>query len=362
MLYLESDPILWIPSDTFFRLQRRRLEAHRDLHKRLMRSDGAERDVLARVNLHLIRQLMVSPVVKDSQLRDALAELRYTETMDRFGMMFLHERGGLDLGEGRISHTRLPSKTVPILAYTEPHSDVRQAYPWGPALKISTVRELLRNNSSDFMKETMGSPEGVGLNAIRLFTLFSNQIWASLSEAHRRAPPDEVASLNGAISIWSLSSISQHLSAFSLHPNFSGLLQKPRRKKDIDMESFSSKRSFFFPADAGKSAIWSSFPYAAQYSDYVNFSTPEQVEKLHADLEVIFGLLQCLPFVSQRSPDKIWTVEPSQGGRQHPTPAVKMVANPRFYKLIEVVDDSSVVRSQRQRAQASAAAVQKALG
>lgn len=311
---------------------------------------------------------MVTPVSRLDVLVTALRDLRFQEVMMSFGYFALHN---VNISQASLSDIDKEDPQKLQMAYKlRTHKsraapttmrllpNVSEEYPWGNFLTIERLKELLRGEPSQFLRD----PDAVEekslkhLDSSRLFTLFSQQIWILLVENNQSQQP--AGNLEEAMARWSHNEIQQTGYSITFLPTYEGLPTQGDPKLP-QTPSFLEARGLFFPdrndlknhpcrcfADYGHG-------YLFQYYNILENGSPIDAEDLNDDLNCIFALLQCLPGSSQhKTRTVIW--------RYSDENELLFIANPRYYRAEGVcVDPNPIKKLYRKRAQVANPSMRK---
>jgi hypothetical protein len=183
---------------------------------------------------------------------------------------------------------------------------------------------------------------------------FSREIWHVVSESFQAIPAQTPTTLQEAIEIWTLSNFQKIFDHIDFHPTYDGL--EGNSKATVN-ELFRDRRIFFF---IGQKEIkssplepFSSIPdlYLSKYHTILATQTPQEIEHLHQDLDLIFSMLQCLPLsMKERQRDLVFKLT---NGR------IQTILNARYYRIKGTISQRS--RITKNRAQVTAASLRKKL-
>ncbi|KDR65181.1 hypothetical protein GALMADRAFT_148904 [Galerina marginata CBS 339.88] len=347
--YLSSGPIIWIRSTTFFQFLGRRLTEVKNLQISCYKERVPNYCLISAVNGYLLRHVMVTPLVKNRYLAEALRDLRSREIMATFGAFFLHnlDTGAMYLPDisqednaemrklmgdplARLERGRKVAPPPPLALTLD---GTLGDYPWGEFISSNRLKDLLETVPEQFLKEYQSDEFNLSNDYTGdLFVAFSQQIWLPLSSvAIGRHPPYPIT-LDQAVSMWNFTELRKYCASIELLQCTFGL-QGIQSRAATSQLSFGERRSIFFPSPenyASYSGHWKSFGmhetgYISMYHNILKRSTQQVAEILNADLDLIFSGLQCLP-LSSGDPKKgtIWT---SHHGR------VQFITNPKCYPI-----------------------------
>lgn len=342
MEYLGSDPILWIPSNTFFKWLHRRVADLYHLILLVVKGKSESYGTTVLVLLHLIRCSMVTPIVKMHAVRDALTDVRFSSIPLRFGMFFLYD---FDMNSRILKEvledpseirslyrkTRKPAQSSDLKLISG--QQAMGEYPWGPTPSWIRVKKLLEQVPGDFVKDwwmPIQTHPNILFNTI--FMHFTRNLWTALgenviSEAHIPDPD----TLEKAMASWTVKGILELLgedgakfmaSCDGLSGTFPKALQKSL--------SFKERGRVLFPEPdtvISKQSIWQHFfnerAYIGLYRGYLRDWNQADITDLKLFLDEVFSNLQCLPPLIKAG-ERIWSAESGK---------VLFIVNPKFYKI-----------------------------
>lgn len=297
---------------------------------------------LSLVIAHLVRLTLVNTRIKTAQLRDAMRELRFEEIMMGYGFFFLHD---MDLKKLTLRHIpKDPSHLVDLYGKhyrtkkNQPppaqlaliQSAATAQHPWGAFLKKERLVELVKTVPNQMMKdqEVLIHTQLRHPDTAPMFMAFSAQIWLLISNSFQAIPEQTPATLQEAIEIWTLHNFQKMFDLVDFHPTHDGLegIANPSAN-----ETFGDRRKFFFlkKNEASSSPLeqFCAIPnlYLSQYQTVLETQTPQKVNDLHHDLDLIFSLLQCLPLsMKERKRDVVFKLS---NGR------LQTILNARYYRI-----------------------------
>lgn len=315
-----------------------------------------------------MRHVMVTPVSRLDVLVTALRDLRFQEVMMSFGYFALHNVNISQASLSDIDKEDPPklqkayklrthkSRAAPTTMRLLPN--VSEEYPWGNFLTIERLKELLKGEPSQFLRDpdTVEEKSLKHPDSSRLFTLFSQQIW--MLSVDNNQSQEQAGNLEEAMARWSHNEIQQTGYSITFLPTYEGLPTQGDPKLP-QTPSFLEARGLFFPdqndlknhpcqcfADYG-------YGYLFQYYKILENGSLTDTEDLNNDLNCIFGLLQCLPGSSQhRTRPVIW--------RYSDENELLFIANPRYYRAEGVcVDPKPIKKIFKKRAQVANPSMRK---
>jgi hypothetical protein len=379
-MFLESNPIAWIPAKTFFRFSSRRFIELHELHCKLALIRPENYGTLSAIILHLMRVVMVTPSSIPPYVQSALHMLHEGRAMERFGMFFADdldpddmERINMNLGvqdgdqikqdQKAALVTRFPPKKDQDrgIQLTEPHRATD--YPWGEKILWSTLQRLLKEHPVDFMRPFDFHQFGTGLEDFHLveslFNDFTREVWLGFHESFVPAGVrPRSTGLKDCMEVWTCQNIVARLCGrCKFLPSNYGLEGAPTSKSS-DL-SFKALRPLFFPAPGQsfkEKTIWACYSepsgYIGKYwemlKDFEDDSN--KVDALNEGIDQVFEQLQCLP--QSKADSNLWH---ATGG------SVCFLTNPRYYRITAVSSTARKLNTGPQRPQVTVAELQKRL-
>ncbi|KAH7917549.1 hypothetical protein BV22DRAFT_994939, partial [Leucogyrophana mollusca] len=343
--YLQSDPILWIPSRVYCDFMIRRIEELRFVQVQFFKQPQPNYGIMTSIIVHLLRNVSFAVPAKHPHLTEALRDLSSEGIIQRFGMFFLHD---LDPVTGELA----------VIAQ-EDSADVRfRVAPRGGKNKRSrnTTQRPVQWNAEPTAEYPLGErptwkdlthclktdPTRIVLpwkwNSLRvwdeytsdLFVAFTKDMWLTLDPSRLRNHINTPTTLEGAMEMWSVSYAVQNLLSVHFIPNSHGLDIQANHSYDCDFANF---LEVFFPEpDAVSSAaVWRSFTqangYLHMYWDHKTTLSAERFRILKENLQKLLSYTQCLPSSTKSGPSthgKVWTGALG---------TVKMRTNSNIYRL-----------------------------
>jgi hypothetical protein len=377
---VDSEAILWLPSQVWFEFLRRRLETLVEHHQSLYHRNPAASNygVMTGLFAYLMQSVLFTPTTVNSYVRESLALLNYKATVDRFGMFFLHDldmtkdiclpgvlvKDDLDilrkLGTEGMHGLRLP--------HTDPpgNDDEEDAYPIGrmpswqelnSALKVQPWTIMRRWTWPSALDQYENAEEGSTMHAAsKLFQRFTSQIWATLNDSWK-ANPDLHAptTLQAALECWTLDQIHNSLKSYWIIPcnsNIHGDIPGPKAP------SFASRSGLYFVRAASKQlgGVWEPLAKApgfiSEYQKQIEELDDDDIDELHGALETLFSQCQCLPNSKFEGGSVIWEVRKGD---------VVLLGNPRFYKIVSISNSGRRHQTRRAPTHTGKVALQEAL-
>ena len=378
---VDSEAILWLPSQVWFEFLRRRLETLVEHHQSLYYRNPAASNygVMTGLFTYLMQSVLFTPTMVNSYVRESLALLNYKVTVDRFGMFFLHDldmtkdiclpgvlvKDDLDilrkLGVERMHKLRLPHSDPPDNGEEE-----EEAYPIGrmpswkelnSALKVRPWTIMRRWTWPSALDWYENAEEGTMMHAAsKLFQLFTSQIWATLNDSWK-ANPDlhSPTTLRAALECWTLDQLHNSLNSYWIIPCNSYIHGDIPGSK---APSFASRSGLYFVRAANEQleGVWEPLAKAPgfiwEYQKQIEKLGDDDIDELHGALEILFSKCQCLPNSKFGGGSIIWEVRKGD---------VVLLGNPRFYKIVSISNSGRQHRTRRAPTHTGKVALQVAL-
>ncbi|KAI0691050.1 hypothetical protein C8T65DRAFT_587481, partial [Cerioporus squamosus] len=347
--FLESDPMVWIPSALWFEYLAVRVDELEYAQLRVNRQNPPNRGVLTSLLCHLIREVSSTDLIPAAHVRQSLALLQAQTVMNSFGALFLHTLNfdieviipelqefddeavlrSLKFSRGKPRRTRRQGPQQLNLPSVQ--------YPLGPAPAWSEVMQAIDCDPTGFVDPFI-CPTWLDVNEVasRLFMQFTVQLYALLNDEWTlESTISPLDSLQDAMMFWTLEGMQKHLARVAFTATNGGLRGSIHGHKEL---SFRARASIFFPSffdnNIRKGSQWHVFTgqmgYIRHYHSTLESCTEEEAADLHTALEDIFSYVQVLPFASAPTQDGHGTVWSRQGER------VRIVVNPAYYKMDKI--------------------------
>ena len=352
---LASKPILWLPSSTWFQMLYLRLKRLTELHERLYQRQQHPPNygILTGIFAFMMQSVLFTPPEINTYVRESLNLLCFRETVERFGMFFLHDLD-ITLNDCLPEILKMDDadvyRSLKISAYRTRRvrpQDARNVpevevdgdqYPIGPTPTWTQLEKAMENEPWSILKRWQWPEEldefarpdaddNISM-AVHLFLSFTFQIWAILHPVWKTptadAEPFKPRNLQEALEFWTLDKLHKRLVSYVLQPCNAGL------RGDIPgqrMHPFNERwRLYMDPAaSSATGARWDTLrePYGliGQYQDALKTLSPTDHDSLYGTLETLFSYCQCLPRTSQKG---VWAID---GDR------VILLANPTYYRI-----------------------------
>lgn len=344
--YLNSDPILWIPSDIWFGFLELRVKYLQQTQVALVRSRPANLGIITGVISFLLRSVDMTPRMVPGHVRESLGLLRFKEIKARFGMFFLHD---LELKNRNPLPEVQEYDTVELLREMRIASGASAgvgrrpqepegpsvAYPLGPNPRWADLKKAVEKEPWHMMRRWVTEPRPSFAGFVsRVFMKFTSHMLLDLrSDWLWHQQPPIVNSLAEAMAAWSVDEIGNRIKDITWLAIGAGLgSHVPGRPQS----SFKERVEIFFPRRRSQMPPRSQWAVFTEEPGYLNFlwhhleDMSEEAQDLVLDeLGEVLQNIQCLPTsvpYSDTSRGRVWHV---QGG------GVEIVTNPRYYKVIE---------------------------
>ncbi|KAJ8584007.1 hypothetical protein M405DRAFT_747726 [Rhizopogon salebrosus TDB-379] len=346
--FLQSQPILWIPSTIWFNFLASRLEGLKRVQKALKKENPPNYGTKTSILCHLIRCLHSTPIVMDPHLRQSLQDLDVERSRDRFGMIFLYDmdevivqEDGPDVQKIMGAHVKSRYKAPPL---PNPLAS-SNAWPLGPTPSWKDIVKTIEDQPQHLMRSWSYNPlwDPKDLDVGLLFVQFTREFWLQLGEAQTTNDFADAILINSricdnleeAMACWSLDHVNKWILSVQFQACSAGLEgDKPGRPH----LSFLQRRTTFFPdpdITPSQSSKWKTYwaeGYIAHYHHICSQLSEAKMQLFNDGLDILFANIQCLPDANKptiKSPGSTWTLAPDRD-------AIKIVTNPSFYLLQKI--------------------------
>jgi hypothetical protein len=275
--------------------------------------------VLTSILTHLIQHVGITPIVKNSDLRHNLTELRFHSICHRFGCFFLHD---LDLTNGYLPGIQQKDNLQMLkhLGIKNPQiqkqvvEDQEDVTPSQDGLTWKELGELLnKGDERTRIKNFEWDPLWLTYSIARsLFCSFTFEYWFTLTATSFKPLPRPPQTLQEAMEVWTLPSIQERMGKdlhLILTPSVDSLEKHVPPKSRV--QRFSLKRTSFFPEPGeslNRKSHWKPFFDTGFVKTYHNTieSSMDAGKEIKDALDCIFTHLQVLPL----NPGKPGDVKP----------------------------------------------------
>jgi hypothetical protein len=343
------------------------------VQRRLYKSPPPNYGLLTSIIMHLMRNISFSVPPKTSYLTQALHDLNYESTINRFGMFFLHD---LDITRRQLYHVmkedngdidkamnlhkkgrKRPARTTAAIIGPPPDLP-NDSFPLGEAPTWSEVQDCLKHDPMLLIKPwEWNSIWDKDTDTSELFAQFTTDFWLALDRRVLAKPVPTTKTIKDAMELWSVAAIKQHLLDVSFIPNCHGISEKKKSSW-----SFSDLVSTFFPDPTLPPVLnsaWLSFHehgYLKRYRELKNRITPRKFQLLTNNLKLLFSNIQCLPYSLLPQGNRKGRIWRSRQG------TIEMLTNPKHYKLKSFGNVPKTTRKKAIRVNAHPAEVSARLG
>ena len=344
--FLETGPILWIPSKIWFPFLSRRLSVLYEAHGKLWTKFPSNYGVVSGLFTFLMQSVIFTPPMITSYVRETLAALNFKRNCSTFGMFFVEmkdmERPWLidDLPEvDMVDVVRELKLTVtrrrqPLAERREVEDESR--YPLGEAPTLRQVTASLQSDPTILIprwEEPAELPESMGMNhAAEIFIRFTCHIWILLNPSWRTRPERRIdpRTVQEALRCWSVDAVREEILTPMFKPCHSGLDAGAGRPSS----TFQQRRKMYFPDDSQQvmTKTWKFLGnppgYISKYRQKKRRLEAEVQRELDECLGDLLSLCQCLPDSSRSaSAGYVWRIERKQ---------IVILTNRKYYKLRKI--------------------------
>ncbi|KAG1789583.1 uncharacterized protein HD556DRAFT_1492627, partial [Suillus plorans] len=345
--YLQSDPILWIPSKIWFELIRRRMREIQRTQIRIVKKNPPNLGILTGVLNHMLRSTTSTPIIYDFHIRESLALLEYRNVLETAGMFFVQD---FDLSSDTCLEEVQQIDDVHVLALMGVNAKAQrdravarmvawqsceselEDYPLGRTPTWARLKAAISGSPALIMREWTWSSRfsNTQLSVERLVIMFIRQMWLMLTTEVIKGIVPYPNSLREAMKCWTMTSIDDTLTAVTFEACNAGLQNNtgvtpgrmgPKSRK------FADRCSLFFPnpdaAHKGNpqwSVLWEQDGYIAEFHRMMKIMEEGQRSSLKQGLREVFSDLHCLPASGAR----VWTQK---------NDSIIFITNPSFYRI-----------------------------
>ncbi|OJA20364.1 hypothetical protein AZE42_07317 [Rhizopogon vesiculosus] len=320
--YLQSDPILWIPANSWFELLRRRIREIQRTQISIVRKNPPNLGILTGVLNHMLRSTTSTPIAYDHHVRESLALLQFRNVLETAGIFFLHDfniSSDTCLDEVQQVDDMHVLAIMGINSKAQRDKAVGRMEGWGSADSDSDDYPIGRMPTWNRLKAVIAStpamimrpwiwPSSLNdseMSMGRLFIMFTRQIWLMLTEEVLKGIRPYPNSLQEAMKCWTITSVDDTLAAVAFDACNSGLHDNtgitPGRMGPRS-RSFANRCSIFFPhsnAPHKDKDPWSALRigdgYIAEFHRMMEKMDENQQTSLQEGLCEVFSYLHCLP-------------------------------------------------------------------
>jgi hypothetical protein len=348
--FLESEPLLCVRSDVFFKFQARRLKELMNVQLAIAKRRPKNYGIMTAVNMHLMRHVPHSPKAIEPYLSEALQDLQFRSVIGTFGMFFLHE---LDIDRAYLPEIQQEDTAKCRAVFKKSKTGRKdrpnrlpverrgpsEEYPIGNAPTWGEIQGAMERDPGLLMREWVWEPLWEGHEgAASLFVDFTVDMFSLLDDAAYSSERPKPTSLEEAMECWTVSSLQINLLDRMFSASTYQLMRKFQGKTN---PGFGDYVDIYFPPPGVKlhaRSLWRSLVskgYIGKYHDLLEEMSDEDIEVLNFELRKMFGRLQCLPDASLTSVGKLW---PVGGG------SIQLLTNPIFYKIERISSGKRLTR------------------
>ena len=363
--FLQSEPFIVIESKVYFEWLSLRLQALKRVQLRMAHLGPSNFGISTCIVMHLMRHTVHSPISDKPWLTTALRELRFEETMETFGMFFLHDLdtdlwciGEIEANDPEpckkyFSQAKKKSKELhkfETKVPQPPNTEATPEYPCGETPDYSTWQRTLLNSEDPASLVTRWTMEenfndSVGSLAINLFMAFTADLIHAITLDYLKGGyPDYPESLEEAMAFWTVETLGEFLhypEFISTSWRLKGTLMGPRDRDPQHLD-------IFFPEDdnALRDSGWDAvlrWGYLKSFFAGKKRMPKDDFIDLRHDLGRIVNRLQCLPVAivpKGRYRGSIW-MEGKKG--------FQIWVNPNHYRLKKTVVVKGGNRSRKKK-------------
>jgi len=311
MYLAELDPIVWIPSRLWFTFLKQRVIEISTFQKKL--SNLAERPknygLITAILSYMLQHVGISPIIKDRDVVQALADLHFDQISQRFGCFFLHD---LNLANGQLPgiQDEDPAMLLWMLKGDKVVSDKPKSMTGTEALSplAITWKQLCESLNQPLSQNASMNPfiwDATWLmysTAEALFCSFTSQFWMMIANSGFQPLDHQPTTLKEAMELWTLESVKARIKyevGYHLVPSGDGLNGAVPDKHQRMLFEFI--RDDFFPEPGtayNGSSVWSALYRVGYVRDYHRAiaASGDGGQALKDGLDGIFANLQLLPY------------------------------------------------------------------
>ncbi|KAG2045498.1 hypothetical protein BDR06DRAFT_1015590 [Suillus hirtellus] len=345
--YLQSDPILWIPSTIWFELIRRRIREIQRTQVSIVKKNPPNLGILTGLLNHMLRSTTSTPIIYDSHVRESLALLEYRNVLETAGMFFLQdfdlssstcldEVQQIDdvnvLGLMGVTAKAQRDRAVKSMDAWRSNEAESEEYPLGRTPTWTTLKTTIANSPATIMRDWSWTSRmsNIQLTVGRLVVMFTRHTWLMLMQEVLKGIAPYPNSLCEAMKCWTITSIDDTLASVAFEACNAGLHDNtgvtPGRLGP-QSRAFADRCSLFFPEpDACHkrndqwSELWEGHGYIGEFHRMMKTLDEDQQASLKQGLRDVFSELHCLPASGAR----VWIQKKD---------AIVFITNPVFYRV-----------------------------
>ncbi|KAG1789662.1 uncharacterized protein HD556DRAFT_1243502, partial [Suillus plorans] len=345
--YLQSDPILWIPSTIWFELIRRRVREIQRTQISIVKKNPPNLGILTGLLNHMLRSTTSTPIIYDSHVRESLTLLEYRNVLETAGMFFLQdfdinsdtcleEVQQIDdvnvLGLMGVTAKAQRDRAVGRMDAWRSNESESKDYPLGRTPTWTSLKTAILHSPGTIMREWSWTSRmsNILLTVGRLVVMFTRHMWLMLTQEVMKGIIPYPNSLYDAMKCWTITSIDDTLASVAFEACNAGLHDHtgvtPGRLGPKS-RAFVDRCSLFFPdpdaphkSNAQWCLLWEGDGYIAEFHRTMKTLDGDQQESLKQGLRDVFSELHCLPASGAR----VWIQKKD---------AIVFITNPAFYRI-----------------------------
>ncbi|RPD71541.1 hypothetical protein L226DRAFT_547241 [Lentinus tigrinus ALCF2SS1-7] len=338
--FLDSNPVLWIPTKLWFDFCAWRVEELQSLQIHLSRLLPPNYGIITSLLCYMLQHVTNTPQIIFPHVRHSLALLAAQQIINRFGALFLHTLDLTNLhvipeieevDDDDVRRCLGYAKRVRARKRRHPHQvnlDPSLAYPLGPSPSWSELVQCIEGRPETIMKEWSFDPfVDVNPTATKLFVAFTQHIWHLLRPSWL-CPRVRIwpKTIEEAMEMWSISGLNDRILRISFTACNAGLRGSIVAQRE---PSFQDRVALYFPPPGRappKGSQWYILQqqpcYIALYHSALSSLDDAGRDDLHSALSYMFTRIQCLPASSAPTGDSYGWVWKKEGD------AIIIVTNP----------------------------------
>ncbi|RPD56761.1 hypothetical protein L227DRAFT_587985 [Lentinus tigrinus ALCF2SS1-6] len=371
--FLDSNPVLWIPTKLWFDFCAWRVEELQSLQIHLSRLLPPNYGIITSLLCYMLQHVTNTPQIIFPHVRHSLALLAAQQIINRFGALFLHTLDLTNLhvipeieevDDDDVRRCLGYAKRVRARKRRHPHQvnlDPSLAYPLGPSPSWSELVQCIEGRPETIMKEWSFDPfVDVNPTATKLFVAFTQHIWHLLRPSWL-CPRVRIwpKTIEEAMEMWSISGLNDRILRISFTACNAGLRGSIVAQRE---PSFQDRVALYFPPPGRappKGSQWYILQqqpcYIALYHSALSSLDDAGRDDLHSALSYMFTRIQCLPASSAPTGDSYGWVWKKEGD------AIIIVTNPEYYRIEKIGTRTSRKATRGPRATLSQQAFRRSL-
>lgn len=374
MELITSEPMIWLKASTWFPFLARRLRGLEHIHREINHVNPPNSGLIICVTSFMMQSVLYTPPRVESFVREALAALQYKRHCDVFGIFFLDGYniklqgvvpGILQKDDGAVIRHLGPRRTRPmpvtmrINALETNEINAGEDYPLGPNPTLEEITDRLKSDPTSLIlpwswpvelnRYLNADEDSLLRSAAALFIDFTHIAWFTLA-----GTDPHVETLQQALEAWSLDEVLAKIDSASIRPTLK--TRDKKSKREMDMQGFAAKRTFFFPGSDQKArggrwrALFEFGGYVHHYRRIVRDIGQDEAHELDSYIEELLERCQCLPEVAPSGKSSMWMKISRQ---------VLISANPLHLRIVSVGPRTGRRRGGQARGQAAQRSAQE---